>query len=146
MTVESSILDAVTGPVLVVRESTLFGPVRVSALQDATLSLFTAPVVAIERNLGAVSRCWLAPGSETPARIRCLPEWPAPEFTSRQYGDPGFAQLSVHCPEQFFSWSEDGGELGAFHSLGQHARRDRLDRVLAEFLPFHLEAQIFYET
>ena len=44
------------------------------------------------------------------------------------------------------SAAEDGGELGAFHSLGQDVRRMRLRKMLEEFLPMHLKEQIFYEN
>jgi hypothetical protein len=66
--VTDSIMDAISGPRVAVQYSTVFGPVRAGALELAEVSIFAAPAVATERNLGVIDRCWFAPGSETPPR------------------------------------------------------------------------------
>ncbi len=138
--------DGQPGPQTAVRTCTVFGAMRVEALSRAELSIFTGPVTVAERNHGSATLCWFAPGSVTPNQVRCVPEADTPAFTSTRHGDPGYAQLSVGCPSAFFSISGDGGELGAFHRLGQPLRKARLKTTLEETLPFHLEPQIFYET
>ncbi len=72
--------------------------------------------------------------------------WLKPSYTSTQYGDPAYAQLSLSCPKQIRSGAEDGCEMGAFYFLKQPQREGNLLASLDEYLRFGLEAGIFYET
>ncbi|HEY9639430.1 MAG TPA: hypothetical protein V6C57_03045, partial [Coleofasciculaceae cyanobacterium] len=67
-----------------------------------------------------------------------------PRFTSEQYGDPGYAQLSQDCSVEIRTGAEDESEMGAFSFLKQPQREANLRASLDEHLRFGLEAGIFY--
>ena len=46
-----------------------------------------------------------------------------PSFTSEDYGQPSYAQLSLTCPIEIRTGAEDGSEMGAFSFL-KHAQRE----------------------
>jgi hypothetical protein len=69
-----------------------------------------------------------------------------PSFTSRRFGDPGYAQLHRNVPRQIFTGAEDGSEMGVFSHLKQPQRERNLRSRLAEYLPFGLQAGIIYVT
>ncbi len=69
-----------------------------------------------------------------------------PEFTSLEYGHPGYAQLVLSCPAEIRAGAEDESEMGAFHDLYQLQRETNLRIRLDEYLRFSLEAGIFYST
>lgn len=133
------------GPTSWLVRSTIFGPVHVTELGLATEMLFVDPVTVDRRTRGLVRRSYLPPGSSTPHRESVLPDGtPPPSFTSRVYGQPGYAQLSPHCPPAIARGHY--GELGAFHTLRQPERLALLPEIAAEFLPWGLEAEIVFAT
>jgi hypothetical protein len=67
-----------------------------------------------------------------------------PSFTSTDYGDPGYGQLSTVCPEEIRIGAENGSEMGAFSHLKQPQRETNLRVNLKEYLRFGMEAGIFY--
>ncbi len=67
-----------------------------------------------------------------------------PSFTSIQYGQPGYAQLSSACPEEINTGAEDGSEMGVFSYLKQPQKQANLQNSLQEYLRFGLEAGIFF--
>jgi len=67
-----------------------------------------------------------------------------PSFTSTDYNDPGYGQLSASCPEQIRTGAEDGSEIGVFSHLKQPQREANLRINLAEYLRFGMEAGILY--
>jgi len=69
-----------------------------------------------------------------------------PTFTSTQYGDPAYGQLSLTCPVEIRTGAEDGSEMGAFNFLKQPQRTANLQSNLEEYLRFGLEAGIFFVT
>jgi hypothetical protein len=69
-----------------------------------------------------------------------------PNFTSNQYGEPGYAQLSLACAQEIRTGAEDGAEMGAFNYLKQPQRENNLLSSLEEYMRFGLEAGIFYIT
>jgi hypothetical protein len=69
-----------------------------------------------------------------------------PSFTSVRYGEPGYAQLSLMCPEEITTGAEDEDEMGAFNFLQQAQRMKNLQASLDEYLRFGLEAGIFFVT
>lgn len=109
------------------------------------------PDLEIERRTGAAARRAAEAGetlseAETEAiRDRAVAEI-VPAFTSLHYGDPGYGQLSRATPEAIRAGAEDGSEMGAFRHLQQPRREANLRRTLAEYLPFGLEAGIFFVT
>lgn len=71
-------------------------------------------------------------------------EWLRPSFTSTDYGDPGYGQLSTSCPDEIRIGAEDGSEMGVFSHLKQPQREANLRVNLNEYLRFGMEAGIFY--
>lgn len=59
-------------------------------------------------------------------------------FTSRRFGDPGFAQLSSTAPEGVLSGAENGSETGAFSALLNPIKMDGLRAKVDEYMPFGL--------
>jgi hypothetical protein len=142
---------------------TVFGQVRVRALLRASEVLFTDPVVGERQQTGAVRFSYVPGASRTPQRYRCQPDLALtgetdagvrertarrlrPLFTSRRYGDPGYAQLSTSCAAEIRCGAEDGAEMGVFHHLHQPQREANLRASLDEYLPAGLEAGMFYVT
>lgn len=133
------------GPTSWLARSTIFGRVHISELALATDMLFVDPVEVDRRTRGLVRRSYLPPGSSTPHRESELPDGtPPPSFTSRRYGQPGYAQLGTNCPHAIARGHY--GELGAFHTLRQPERLALLPEIAAEFLPWGLEAEIVFAT
>lgn len=73
-------------------------------------------------------------------------QWLAPAYTSKQYGDPEYAQLRLSCPSQIAMGAEDGSEMGAFCHLKQPQREANLRLRVKEYLPFGLETGLIYVT
>ena len=69
-----------------------------------------------------------------------------PQFTSMQYGEPGYAQLGLGCATEICIGAEDGAEIGAFCSLKQPQRETNLRIRLEEYLPFGLEPGFIFVT
>lgn len=72
--------------------------------------------------------------------------WLQPSWTSRRYGQPGFAQLHQAGPAEIATGAEDGAEMGAFCHLKQPQRAANLRQRLDEYLPFGLEAGLIPVT
>lgn len=69
-----------------------------------------------------------------------------PDFTSRRYGQPAYAQLRSDVPCGIVKGSEGGSEMGAFCSIMQPQREANLRIRLNEYLPVGLEAGLIYVT
>jgi hypothetical protein len=67
-------------------------------------------------------------------------------FTSRRFGQPGYAQLSRTAPQGLLSGAENGSEIGAFSSLLNPIRFDGLRAKVEEFMPFGLITVFIFET
>lgn len=162
------------GPPTAMERCTVFGPVHVRELELASESIFRDVVRAQRRQVGCVRFSYTPPSSETPRRHRCQPELALasyarelgvnsveeltqaerdfvhsrlkPRFTSENYGDPGYAQLSLLCVEGIRQGAEDGSEMGAFQRLRQPQREANLRSALDEYLPFGLEAGLIFVT
>lgn len=67
-------------------------------------------------------------------------------FTSRRFGQPGYAQLSQTAPAGLLSGAENGSEIGAFSSLLNPIRFDGLRAKVEEFMPFGLIPVFIFET
>lgn len=162
-----SILQPVSGSAIeapgshaVINTSTLAGPVTLRSL-EASETIFIAPVLAEQRQIGCVRFSHVPAGSRTPRRYRCQPDlelknitdpdqarriraYLMPIFTSDDYGDPAYMQLDLAVAEEIFTGAEDGAEMGAFNHLKQALREANLRQVLKEYLRFGLEAGVFY--
>jgi hypothetical protein len=151
------------GPPASIWRSTILGPCYLQSLTLASDSLFTAPILVDRRQIGCVRFSYVAPGSEAPRRYRCQPDLAladitdhaqrsaiksrvVPSFTSRQYGDPGYAQLSSLTGDEILLGADDGNEMGAFNSLKNAQRRANLSAAIQEYLRFGLQVGFFFET
>lgn len=155
------------GPAATLARVTVLGAVKLSALHRATDCLFTASLRVEWRQTGSIHTSYLAPGSRTPQRIRCQPDLALaaadaagataaaldaiehglrPRFSSTGFGQPGYAQLRADCPPEIVGGAGDGGEMGAYHFLGDSARHAALRALLDEYLPLALEAGVRYES
>ena len=59
-------------------------------------------------------------------------------FTSRRFGDPGYAQLSDTVPANIMRGAEDGSEMGAFSNQLNPIKFDGLKNKIDEYMPFGL--------
>ena len=140
----------VYGPSTVLERVTVLGAVSVRELRAASEVIFTAPVQVQRRQTGLVRFSYVPRGSQTPRQYRCVsdadPGEARPQFTSRRYGDPSYAQLSTLCPPAISTGAEAGLEMGAFQHLLQPLRTANLQAMLDEYMPVGLEPGLVYMT
>jgi hypothetical protein len=67
-------------------------------------------------------------------------------FTSRVFGDPGYAQLAAGAPAALLRGAENRSELGAFSGLMNPIKLDSLQAKVDEFAPFGLLPVYIFET
>jgi hypothetical protein len=67
-------------------------------------------------------------------------------FTSRIFGQPGYAQLAESAPESLRRGAENGSEIGAFSTLLNPIKFDSLRAKVDEFAPFGLLPVYIFET
>jgi hypothetical protein len=158
------------GPPTILDRTTVFGTVHVKELTRASETIFTAEVKTQRQQNGCVRFSYVPFGSLTPRRHRCQPETALakeaetlgrpltvkekrllrarlePQFSSKRYGEPAYAQLRRSCAEEIHKGAEDGSEMGAFASLKQPQREANLRIRLEEYLPFGLEAGLIFVT
>jgi hypothetical protein len=169
LSIEDSIVDrpgdvaiSAPGAAVTINTSTILGRAEMRSL-DASESIFSEPVVVERRQIGCVRFSHVPEGSRTPRRFRCQPDLalegvtdPAEEasirtrltplFTSDDYGNPAYLQLSLNGAGEIRTGAEDGSEMGVFNHLKQPQRAANLRAALDEYLPFGLEAGIIYVT
>jgi hypothetical protein len=174
LVVQSSVVDANGGTVvngspgiaidcyqLTIEEATVLGGVQTFMVNLASNTIFMEPIISTRRQVGCVRFCYLPVHSRVPRPYKCQPNYPEgasisqqtslelavkPEFTSTDYGDPGYAQLSTDGPAAIFRGADNGAEMGAFNELLQALRIDNLSSSMDEYLRFGLEAGIFLVT
>lgn len=142
--------------------TTVFGTVS-ARIVDASDVIFTGIVTAQRRQSGCVRFSYVPSGSQTAQRYHCQPDMaltgvtdPAtrsainarltPQFTSIDFGQPGFAQLSLRCATEITTGADDGSEMGVFSFLQQPQRCANLLAALDEYLRFGLEAGMIEQT
>ena len=149
-----------------IQTSTIFGSITTKRL-EASNSIFMNMVDVERQQVGCMRFCSLSDieNSRTPRRYRCQPDLALkdipetqtderahlktrlnPVFTSKQYGNPAYAQLSTGCAGENRTGAEDGSEMGVFSKLKQPHREANIRTALGEYLPFGLEVGIFYVT
>ena len=158
------------GPIIDLERVTIFGTVQVEELRQAQDVIFTSPVEVENQQCGLISFSYVPAHSHTPRREHCQPQRaihtlsnakviegqsqptkaesePAyPMFTSTRYGNPAYAQLDTRCSPLIRRGASNGSEMGAFNSLEQARRQDNISQMLGEYLPFGLDAGVFYVT
>lgn len=156
---------------LTIKRCTVFGIVDVHAVELAENSIFDACLNVARRQLGCMRFCFVPPGCRTPRRYRCQPDLVIqavkekiadlakqaaqieaeaqrvrPQFTSRRYGNPGYAQLALTCADEIKRGADDESEMGVFHDLFQPEREANLRARLEEFTPAGMDAGIIFAT
>jgi hypothetical protein len=148
------------GPPTSLERCTIFGQVMVSELLSASDVIFNDEVRVQNAQTGGIRYSYVPPDSQTPPRYRCQPDLlkgkqkaaasPTeisrirPTFTSVLYGHPAYAQLGLQCPVEIQTGASNGSEMGVFQHLHQPQRRAELYLALEDYLPFGLEAGVFY--
>ncbi len=162
---------AVAHAVLSIQRSTVFGIIDVHAIEHADDSIFMDCVNVARRQLGCMRFCYVPPGCRTPRRYHCQPDLVVqnvietvadleeqakakareigrvrPQFTSIRYGNPGYAQLALNCPEEIKRGGEDASEMGVFHDLFQPQREANLYARLQEYTPAGMDVGILFAS
>lgn len=154
-------IDA-AGAILSIQTTTVFGTTG-GRIISAGNSIFTGVVTAQRQQTGCVRFCYVPAGSTTAPRYRCQPDLALngitdpgtqnairarlePQFTAIDFGQPGYAQLSLRCAKEITTGAEDGSEMGVFSFLRQPQRETNLLTALGEYLRFGLEAGLIEET
>jgi hypothetical protein len=167
--IEDSIVDrgdkvaiSAPGAEVIIDNSTILGRTEMRSL-EASASIFSRPVLVERRQIGCVRFSYVPKGSLTSRRYCCQPDLAlkditdaaeragirtrlTPLFTSDDYGNPVYAQLSQNCAEEIRTGAQDGSEMGVFNHLKQPQRAANLQAALDEYLPFGLAAGIIYVT
>jgi hypothetical protein len=153
-------LDA-PGSIVNISESTLLGETKVKEL-TASDTIFQERVEVERKQTGCMRYSYVEPGSETPRRFRCQPDFACkgvdpgeadavkagikPLFTSITFGHYAYAQLANTCAVEIRTGSEDGSHMGAFCFLKIPQRVRNLSRNLGSFIPYGMEAGVFFVT
>ncbi len=137
------------GPRATLTRTTVLGMVSLYELAEASDCLFSEQVRVQRIETGMVRYSYLAADSQTPPGFRCQPD-PATTASlplmSTRYGDTGYARLSRECPRTISAGAESGSEMGAYHNLFQLQREVNLQGVIDEYLPYGLEAGLFFHS
>lgn len=167
LTIQDSIVDSAGGPFALranhakVERCTLLGTAAVEVL-DASDAIVTGLTTVDRSQEGCCRYSFFPDGSKLPRCFQCQPQTALaaapkedrprvltrvePSFTSSRFGQAGYAQLATTCAEEIRRGGSEEGEMGAFHGLRQPQREDNAAGVVQEFLPFGLEAGLFFVT
>lgn len=153
-------LDA-PGSIADISESTLLGETRVKEL-TASDTIFQNNVEVERKQTGCVRYSYVEPGSETPRRFRCQPDFACkdvdpgeadavrarikPLFTSVTFGHYAYAQLADTCAAEIRTGSEDGSHMGVFCFLKIPQRLRNLNVSLGGYIPYGMESGVFFVT
>lgn len=125
---------------------TVFGQVDVNRLW-ATETLVTDLVDVTDTHTGCFRFSAAPTGSRLPRpyETHVLTDG-AHIFTSRRFGQPGYAQLSQTAPEALQRGAENGSEIGVFSHLLNPVKLDGLRAKIDEYMPFGLIPIFIIET
>jgi hypothetical protein len=126
--------------------STLLGPAHVHRLEASECILHDVVEVA-DRQHGCVRFSAWAEGSHLPQRYESvmLPVR-APLFKSRDFGQPGYAQLGDTVGSEITEGAEDGSEMGAFWREKNAVKERSLLIKYQEYAPLGLEPFVVHVT
>lgn len=129
-----------------IQRSTVFGPVNGDRLY-ASEALFTDLVDIADTQDGCFRFSAAITGSRVPHPYESHFFTDAEHyFTSRRFGQPGYAQLSQSAPAGLLAGAENGSEIGAFSSLLNPIRLDGLRAKVDEYMPFGLIPAFVLQT
>ena len=125
---------------------TIIGQVDVERLW-ATETLITGMVDVTDTQQGCFRFSAAPAGSRLPRPYQTFELLdPGSIFSSTQFGQPGYAQLSLAAPEELLRGAENGSEIGAFSSLLNPIKLDSLRAKIDEYMPFGLIPMFIMET
>ena len=137
---------------LVSRRSTILGAGHVQPLVDVERldvdgTLITGPVDVTDTQHGCFRFSAAPAGSRLPhpyesQTVRDVPSL----FTSRDFGQPGYAQLTEAAPDELLHGAEDGCEIGAWNALRNPIKLEGLAHKVEEYQPFGLIPVYLFET
>ncbi len=137
-----------------VERCTVFGEVRVHALELGENSIFEGVIRVARRRIGCLRFSSYLPDADTrtPRRFECQPDLAGageearvrPRFRGVRYGSPLYARLSDHCAEEIRRGADDQSEMGAFHHLYEPQRAANLRARLEEYTPAGGDADLIY--
>lgn len=133
----------------VVEGATVWGTLD-SRLLDVTSSLCLDVVTVVDRQRGCARFSYLAPGSRTPRRFRCVPptdtavaDRPAFLADGASLGSPSYPSLSPAAPASLRRGGEDGAEMGVHHHLRRPPRLDAALRLVEPYVPAGMQIGLF---
>jgi hypothetical protein len=150
------------GADLDIEGTTIFGTTDGKSIYGSD-SIFLGLMTIARLQSGCLRFSFVPFGSTAPRRYRCQPYLAlegikdaavqasilanmVPTFTSVNYGDSGYGQLSLRCPVEIQTGAEDTGEMGAFWFLKNPLREANLRACLDEYLRFGLDAGLIETT
>lgn len=127
--------------------STVRGEVTARSL-DASSTLLDGVVDVEHRQVGCVRYCYVAPGSRTPRRFRCVPADPAagspmPVYVSDDPASPAYLMLASRCSPQIGQGGEHESEMGVHHHLNRPRRLRAAQDQLDTYRPVGIDIGIF---
>ncbi|AOX00879.1 hypothetical protein BJP34_16775 [Moorena producens PAL-8-15-08-1] len=159
------------GLVTKIERSTIFGGVYIEEMELGSETIFMEPVKAQKQGSGGLRYSYAPVGYQietepppteeepkkenyyysTPERYECQPKTLEnselqPSFTSQQYGQPGYAQLSLSCPQEIQKGAENNTEMGAFNNLQRPQQEANLAASLDEYLRLGMEVSTVYKN
>jgi hypothetical protein len=156
---------AAFGPTCDFRRVTVLGDVRVRSILYASDVLFLDRVDVERTQAGCIRFSYVRGTATTPRRYRCQPDLAVadqsaaagttaasirsrlrPRFTSRRYGQPGYAQLADDAAPELKTGGEAEAEIGAFSRVLEAQRIANLRIRLDEYLPAGLEPGLIFAT
>jgi hypothetical protein len=146
--VSDAIIQSITLPNarLDIQRSTGFGTVTGDRLY-ASEALFTGLVDIADTQDGCFRFSAALKGSRVPHPYQShFIDDVAHFFTSRRFGQPGYAQLSQSAHPGLLTGAENDSEIGAFSSLLNPIRLDGLRAKVDEYMPFGLIPVFVFAT
>jgi len=150
------------GPLCDLRRVTVLGDVRVRSIGYASDVIFAGDVLVERTQSGCIRFSYVPDTSTTPRRYRCQPDMALqdaasalrntirsrlrPRFTSRRYGQPGYAQLALDAAAEIKTGAEFETEMGALNRILEPRRVANLRIRLEEYLPAGLEPGLIFAT
>jgi len=145
------------GAALTLEGCTVVGCVHASLLTLVSDSIFwasmtatgTPGLIADRKQQGCVRFSYLPIGAVTPPPYACVQQAVAglqPYFVTTRYGQPGYLKLMISTDDAIRRGADDGGEMGAYHSLYAPTRESDLEIRVQEYLPVSLEFGLIYQN
>ena len=128
------------------KRTTVFGKVDVNRLW-ASEALITGLVDVTDTQEGCFRFSAAPEGSRLPRQYEShILNDTVNIFTSRNFGQPGYGQLSKTAPPELYRGAENGSEIGTFSSLINPIKSDSLKAKVDEYMPFGLIPIFIQET